>query len=111
MPAAISLDDVAAVLERLRSRRPLVHCLTNHVVKNFTANALLAIGAAPAMVEHPEEAAEFAAVADAVLVNVGTLDECQMAAVRAARLGLRRARRALMCARRRRARGTVPWPG
>ena len=93
MPAAISLDDVAAVLERLRSRRPLVHCLTNHVVKNFTANALLAIGAAPAMVEHPEEAAEFAAVADAVLVNVGTLDECQMAAVRAALPAARKAGR------------------
>jgi hydroxyethylthiazole kinase len=78
------LDEVAGVLERLRSRRPLVHCMTNQVVKNFTANALLAIGAAPAMVEHPGEAAEFAAMADAVLVNLGTLDECQMAAVRAA---------------------------
>jgi len=79
------LDEVAGVLERLRSRRPLVHCMTNQVVKNFTANALLAIGAAPAMVEHPGEAAEFAAMADAVLVNLGTLDECQMAAVRASR--------------------------
>jgi len=78
------LDEVASLLERLRSRRPLVHCLTNQVVKNFTANALLAIGAAPAMVEHPEEAAEFAAMADAVLVNLGTLDEGQMGAIRRA---------------------------
>ncbi len=69
------------MLERLRARRPLVHCLTNHVVKNFTANALLALGAAPAMVEHPEEAAEFAAMASALLVNIGTLDEAQMAAI------------------------------
>ncbi|HVU34492.1 MAG TPA: hydroxyethylthiazole kinase [Opitutaceae bacterium] len=80
----ISVDDVIGTLERLRARRPLVHCLTNGVVKNFTANVLLAVGAAPAMVEHPDEAAEFAAMADALLVNVGTLDEPQMVAMRRA---------------------------
>lgn len=73
--------DVNVVLERVRARHPLVHCLTNQVVKNFTANALLAVGAAPAMVEHPDEAAEFAAIASALLVNVGTLDEAQKAAI------------------------------
>lgn len=72
-----TLDAVVSTLERLRARRPLVHCLTNGVVKNFTANVLLALGAAPAMVEHPDEAAEFAAMADALLVNLGTLDEPQ----------------------------------
>lgn len=80
----ISVDDVVTTLEQLRARRPLVHCLTNGVVKNFTANVLLAIGAAPAMVEHPDEAAEFAAMADALLVNVGTLDVPQIAAIRRA---------------------------
>jgi hydroxyethylthiazole kinase len=85
MPATSPLvSEVIVVLERLRARRPLVHCLTNNVVKNFTANALLALGAAPAMVEHPDEAAEFAAMADALLVNVGTLDEAQMGAIRRA---------------------------
>jgi len=78
------LAAVATILERLRTRRPLVHCLTNHVVKGFTANVLLALGAAPAMVEHPEEAEQFAGMADALLVNVGTLDEAQMAAMRRA---------------------------
>ncbi len=77
----ISIDSVVRTLEQLRKRRPLVHCLTNGVVKNFTANVLLAIGAAPAMVEHPEEAAQFAGIADALLVNLGTLDEPQMAAM------------------------------
>ncbi len=81
---AISTDDVITILERLRTRHPLVHCLTNHVVKNFTANTLLALGAAPAMVEHADEAAEFAAMADALLVNLGTLDEPQIAAIRRA---------------------------
>jgi hydroxyethylthiazole kinase len=82
MPAPkISTDEVITILERIRAQHPLVHCLTNHVVKNFTANVLLALGAAPAMVEHADEAAEFAAMASALLVNTGTLDEPQMAAI------------------------------
>src|SRR5919205_2883144 len=59
--------------EALRTGGPLVHCLTNTVVQTITANALLAVGAAPAMVDAPEEAGDFAAVASAVLVNVGTV--------------------------------------
>ena len=78
------LTPIIATLDRLRALRPLVHCLTNHVVKGFTANVLLALGAAPAMVEHPEEAEEFATIADALLINVGTLDEAQIAAMRRA---------------------------
>jgi len=82
MPAPkFSADGVIAILERIRARHPLVHCLTNHVVKNFTANVLLALGAAPAMVEHADEAAQFAAMADALLVNIGTLDEPQITAI------------------------------
>lgn len=65
--------DVAAVLEQVRSRGPLVHCLTNVVVAGFSANVLLALSVSPAMVENPQESAEFAGVADAVLVNLGTL--------------------------------------
>jgi len=85
MPApTISTDEVIAILERIRAQHTLVHCLTNHVVKNFTANVLLALGAAPAMVEHADEAAEFAAMASALLVNVGTLDEPQITAIRRA---------------------------
>lgn len=65
-------DDVGAALDALRTRAPLVHCLTNVVVAQWTANLLLALGAAPAMVDNPRESAEFATVADAVLVNLGT---------------------------------------
>ena len=63
---------------------PFVLCLTNTVAANFTANCLLAIGAKPAMVEEPSEAAELAAVADAVLVNLGTVTERQAEAMRRA---------------------------
>jgi hydroxyethylthiazole kinase len=68
----------------LRDSAPLVHCLTNTVVQTITANALLAIGAAPAMVDEPAEAGEFAAVASAVLVNVGTVHQRTAEAMRLA---------------------------
>ena len=71
-------------LKLIREKHPLVHCLTNYVVKNYTANVLLAIGAAPAMIEHPEESAQFASMADGVLINVGTLTEELMVATRKA---------------------------
>jgi hydroxyethylthiazole kinase len=75
---------IAADLEALRERAPLTHCLTNVVVTNFTANVLLAAGAAPAMVPAVEEAGAFAAVADALLVNVGTITAPDAEAMRVA---------------------------
>ena len=79
---SVTAENIINVLEALRARRPLVHCMTNEVVKDITANVLLSIGASPAMVEQSTEAAEFAACADALLVNVGTLDEEQAQAMR-----------------------------
>ena len=60
-------------LARLRAATPLVQNITNYVVMNNTANALLAIGASPAMVHAREEIAEFAAISAALVVNIGTL--------------------------------------
>ncbi|TKI06705.1 hydroxyethylthiazole kinase [Martelella alba] len=81
-------ETAAASLAMLRQRAPLVHCLTNDVVQAVTANTLLALGAAPAMVIEPEEAAQFSAMADALLVNIGTLcrerADAMLAAVRSA---------------------------
>lgn len=73
-----------ALLGTMRTRVPLVHCLTNHVVTNFTANVLLAAGAAPAMIHDPEESSIFAGVASALLVNVGTIEREQAEAMRRA---------------------------
>jgi hydroxyethylthiazole kinase len=75
---------VSAELCEVRERQPLVHCLTNIVVAEFTANALLAVGASPAMVENAKESAEFASAAAAVLVNLGTLSAEREVAMRAA---------------------------
>lgn len=69
---AITPSDLGTALDLLRRRQPLVHCLTNIVVAQWTANVLLATGASPAMVDNPHEAGSFAALADAVLVNLGT---------------------------------------
>ena len=46
--------------ENIMKKAPLVHCLTNNVVKNFTANGLLAIGASPIMADNPMEVSEVA---------------------------------------------------
>jgi hydroxyethylthiazole kinase len=64
----------ADVLERLRRQAPRVHCITNAVAQNFTANVLLAAGAVPSMTIAPEEIGRFVASANALLVNLGTFD-------------------------------------
>ncbi len=64
---------IADRLEALRARPPMVHNITNFVVMNFTANALLALGAAPVMAHAPEEVEEMAALAGALVLNLGTL--------------------------------------
>ncbi len=67
------LFKIAERLAQLRVRPPLVHCLTNEVVQEITANVVLAIGASPAMVVAEQEVSEFSPIADALLINVGTL--------------------------------------
>ncbi|AVQ33508.1 hydroxyethylthiazole kinase [Staphylococcus muscae] len=62
-------------LSAVRKESPLVICYTNDVVKNFTANGLLSLGASPAMSEAPEEAVDFFKVAQALLINIGTLTQ------------------------------------
>ena len=65
---------IATLLERLRQRRPRIHCMTNNVAQAFTANVLLAAGAVPSMSIAPEEIEAFVGRAGALLVNLGTFD-------------------------------------
>jgi hydroxyethylthiazole kinase len=58
----------------VRTQSPLVHNITNHVVMNNTANALLAIGASPIMSHAREEIDEMVALCNVLVVNIGTLD-------------------------------------
>lgn len=86
-----AVDAACAALTALRETVPLVSCLTNTVVKPFTANVLLAVGATPAMVDIPGEAGDFAAVASAVLINLGTPTAEQREAMAEAVAGARAA--------------------
>ncbi len=84
-------SNVAERLAAVRASVPLVQCLTNSVAMNFTANALLAAGAVPAMVDIPDEAGSFAQSASAVLVNLGTPYAERRSAMRVAALAAQRA--------------------
>ena len=60
-------------LLQLREVTPLVHNITNSVVMNNTANALLALGASPIMSDATEETAAIIALANSLVINIGTL--------------------------------------
>jgi len=60
-------------LKKLKDNKPLIHNITNFVVMNFTANALLACGASPVMAHAQEEVEEMASFAGALVLNIGTL--------------------------------------
>lgn len=60
-------------LRRIRAEAPLVHSITNYVVMNTTANALLALGASPVMAHAVEEVEEMVGLARALVLNIGTL--------------------------------------
>lgn len=84
--------DVSRTLLAVREHSPLVHSITNYVSMDVTANALLAAGAAPAMVHAEEEVEEFVGIAGALVVNIGTLSppwvrSMERAARRAGELG------------------------
>lgn len=60
-------------LKKLRAKKPLIHNITNFVVMNYTANALLACGASPVMAHAAEEVEEMVSLAGALVLNIGTL--------------------------------------
>ncbi len=71
-------------LALIRSQRPLVQNITNYVVMNNTANALLAIGASPVMIHAMDEAADMAAMAASLVINIGTLEKAWLESMIAA---------------------------
>ena len=87
--AMIDKERLAAHLEAVRRGSPLVHNITNYVVMNNSANALLALGASPVMAHWVAEVEEMVAIARALVINIGTLDgewiEAMVVAGRAAR--------------------------
>ncbi|MFC4388112.1 hydroxyethylthiazole kinase [Gracilibacillus marinus] len=69
------------ILAKVREQSPLIHNITNQVVTNFTANGLYALGASPVMANAPEEVEEMASIANALVLNIGTLTKEQVHAM------------------------------
>ncbi|HEY5582274.1 MAG TPA: hydroxyethylthiazole kinase [Rhodoferax sp.] len=88
MAAKLSFSDLWSDVCAVRERSPLVHSITNLVVINFNANVLLAAGASPVMAHAHEEVADMVGIAQALVLNIGTLDpywiESMQLALRAA---------------------------
>jgi len=68
-------QEIIQQLHQLRQQSPLVHNITNFVVMNNTANALLALGASPVMVHSPREVTNVVDISGALVINIGTLSE------------------------------------
>ena len=81
---AFSFAEARPLLAQLAARTPLVHCLTNPLAMQFSANALLAAGASPAMIEAVQEVEAFTALAANLLINTGTLHDGRLPAMRKA---------------------------
>ena len=81
-PNTAVLEQAIEAVVALRRDGAIVHCVTNTVAQNFTANVLLACGATPSMTVSPQEVPYFSQRADGVLINLGTLDEPRKEAMR-----------------------------
>ncbi|MBR9873681.1 MAG: hydroxyethylthiazole kinase [Vibrionaceae bacterium] len=68
------IEQITQALTAVRQQKPLVVNITNYVVMNNTANALLAVGASPIMAHSKQEMAEMMSFAGALVINIGTLD-------------------------------------
>lgn len=67
--------------ERIRERTPLIHNITNTVAANFAANGLIAVGASPMMGSEPRESASLTGIANALTINIGTLNDATLEAM------------------------------
>jgi hydroxyethylthiazole kinase len=85
----LSASEIGEDLRRIRAEAPLVHNITNYVVMNLTANALLAIGASPVMAHALEEVEDMTGLASALVINIGTLSPEWVAAMHKAALRAR----------------------
>ncbi len=63
------------IIENVRLKTPLVHCITNYVTVNDCANALLACGASPIMADDEGEVEEITSICSALVINIGTLNQ------------------------------------
>ena len=77
-------QSIWSLIQKIRSTNPIIHNITNYVVMNQTANALLALGASPIMAHAPQELSEIIAQSNALVVNIGTLDSRWISSIKIA---------------------------
>lgn len=71
-------------LDEIREKKPLVHCITNYVTVNDVANAILAFGGSPIMADDIAEVSSMTSISNALLLNIGTLNERTIASMKLA---------------------------
>lgn len=78
------LDNALETIHVLRRDGARIHSITNTVAQNFTANVLLACNTKPSMTVNPDEVHAFTSRADALHLNLGTLDKGRVSAIKKA---------------------------
>ena len=71
----VTTSEIWTDIEAIRKNSPLIHNITNYVVMNTTANALLAIGASPVMAHSESEVEQIVEIASGLVINIGTLSD------------------------------------
>lgn len=69
------------ILDNVNNQPPLVHCITNYVTVNDCANMVLACGGSPIMADDINEVEEIISICNALVINIGTLNERTVAAM------------------------------
>ena len=62
-------------MAQVRSKHPLVHHITNYVTVNDCANMCICSGGSPVMTDAAEDVPEMVSLANAVVLNIGTLND------------------------------------
>ena len=72
---------VSRMMEQMKEKAPLVHCITNYVTMNDCANVLLACGGSPIMADDPNEVEEITSLCGSLVLNLGMLSERRLEAM------------------------------
>ena len=78
----MKIDDVLSALDKVKEKSPLIHAITNPISINQCANCALSVGARPIMAEHPLEVKEITKSADALVLNLGSITDSKMEAMK-----------------------------
>lgn len=74
-------EKICSLINEVRKKTPLIHCITNYVTVNDCANVLLAIGASPIMADDISETSDITSISKALVINIGTLNERTVASM------------------------------